>query len=64
MFADDVRLRSESGEGLQALLDQAATWAVANDMTWNVAKCSEYVSEMCEYSFCYFELQRIKIVSM
>ncbi len=40
MYADDVQLRAKSREGLQALLDQAVTWAVANDMTWNVAKCS------------------------
>ncbi len=40
IFADDVQLRAKSREGLQALLDQAATWVVANDMTRNVAKCS------------------------
>ena len=40
MFADDVQLRAKSRERLHTLLDQAATWAMANDMTWNVAKCS------------------------
>ena len=40
MFADNVQLRARARNGLQALLSQAATWAVTNDMTWNVAKCS------------------------
>ncbi len=37
-----------SRDGLQALLRQAATWAVANDMTWNVAKCSIICSDSKE----------------
>ncbi len=40
IFVDDVQLQAKSREGLQALLDQAATWGVVNGMTWNVAKCS------------------------
>ncbi len=40
MFADDVQVRARSRDGLQALLGQAATWAIANDMIWNEAKCS------------------------
>ncbi len=40
MFADDVQLRSQSREGVQTMLDQAATWVVANDTTWNVANRS------------------------
>ena len=44
-FADDVQLRARSRDGLQAPLRQAATRAVANDMAWNVAKCSIICSE-------------------
>ncbi len=40
MFADDIQLRARYREGLQALLNQATNRAVANDMIWNVAKCS------------------------
>ena len=39
MFADDIQLRARSKDSLRALLKQAVTWAVANDMTWNVATC-------------------------
>ncbi len=40
MFAEDVQLQARSRDGLQAFLRQAATWAIANDITWKVAKCS------------------------
>ncbi len=40
LFADYVELKARSRDELQALLKQAETWAVANDMFWNVTKCS------------------------
>ncbi len=45
MFADDVELRARYRDGLQALLGQAETWAVANDMTWKVVKRSIICAE-------------------
>ena len=45
MFADNVQLRARYRDGLQALLSQPATSAVANDITLNVAKCSIICSD-------------------
>ncbi len=45
MFADDAQLRARSKDGLQALLRQAAIWAAAHNMIWNVAKCSIICSD-------------------
>ena len=47
MFADDVKLRARTTEGLQRGLDVSTNWATDAGMTWGTAKCHVLEPESC-----------------
>lgn len=44
LFADDVKLQHLDPAAIQMMIDQAATWATTNGMTYNVAKCATFTA--------------------